>query len=89
VAPSACVDSKNSIAAKPGHHHPAGHKTKIGQTSAVSVLATALQLSAPHHNSLSRPVEDMRRHKFYELISCNLYFGDVLDANNNMIGATY
>ncbi|XP_021917768.1 transcription initiation factor TFIID subunit 3 isoform X3 [Zootermopsis nevadensis] len=34
VGSSACVDSKNSIAAKPGHHRPAGHKKKIGQTSA-------------------------------------------------------
>jgi hypothetical protein len=50
MASSARVDSKNSIAAKPGHHRLAGHKTKIGQTSAVSALATA-QLSAPHHNS--------------------------------------
>lgn len=51
VGSSACVDSKNSIAAKPGHHRPAGHKKKIGQTSAVSALATVLQLSAPHRNS--------------------------------------
>lgn len=46
--------------------------------------------SSQHHTvTLSHPLEDMRRHQYYEFISCNSCFGAVLDENSNMFGAIY